>query len=433
MLLNPIQPRSQFGGSDLAVNGRHVLSSSLLAFVGSLRGRSGLLAAFDLTDGTKFTPGSVTTFRGSAQRWGCWNFTGASGSSLESAATKFSKTGGVLGKNLSLSIWYRTSASAGNYGMITLNNNAASAIFGLVVVSSAISVATNGINNSFASAFKNDSKWHNFIGTWDGTTITAYQDGNSIGTISQSTASSGVSRLTIGNRGAGSLFFNGDLDGAMCWQRTLNDNEAFQVYQEGLKGYPTLISRQSRGFAGSFDGTVYSLATTLGVGGGVGESFAPAMGIAMTLAASSAVSANDAASILKSAQSLAATFGIQEVTQEVVGIVAGLSASTGISDGLNQSAALQVAAAIRAGIQESSQSVALCLVSLGVSAGQVQSAVAVYQLAMSLAIQAGLSGVESGAATVTAQLIRLILESWSKSTISGESWSKSTISGESWE
>jgi hypothetical protein len=230
------------------LNRQHPLARNLVSFNLVLPGRFGGLTAYDLTDGTPFTLGSVTTWKDSIQRYGAWNFTGASGSSLESASQKFFHSGATLGQKLSLSIWYRTSVGTGNYGMISINNNAASSIFGLTVLTAAITVYTSGSTNSFASAFKNDGKWHNFIGTWDGATITAYQDGASLGTIAQSTAMVGTSRLTIGNRGAGSLFFNGDLDAGMFWNRTLNAAEAQMAWQEGLRGFPRLLNRFKRSY-----------------------------------------------------------------------------------------------------------------------------------------------------------------------------------------
>jgi hypothetical protein len=230
------------------LNRQHPLVRSLVSFVTPLPWRWGGPTAYDLVDGSTFALGSVTTWRGAFQRFGAWNFTGAAGSSVESSAQKFVHAGATLGKTLTMAIWYKTSAANGNYGFISINNNSSTPVFGILVVTAAISVDTNGTHNSYAAAFKNDGKWHCIVATWDGTTITAYQDGASLGTIAQTSSVSSTAKLTVGNRGAGTFLSIGDLNGAMFWNRTLSASDAEQVYLEGLEGYPTLLNRTKRSY-----------------------------------------------------------------------------------------------------------------------------------------------------------------------------------------
>jgi len=243
--------RPQFHTSDpvwLAnpLNRQHPLARGLLSFVTVLPGRFGGPSAYDLTDGTAFTLGSAATWRDSIQRSGAWNFSGGAGSQILSTAAKFSLSSVSIGKNWSASVWYRTTAStASSYAFMSLGG-ASSAIIALVSNTTSLSFVTMGTNNAFSGAFKNDGKWHNFTATWNGTTVFGYQDGQLLGSAAQSAAATACAQLIIGSRYSGSFLMNGDIDAPMLWRRPLTPNEVFQVYQEGLRGFPTLLNRVKR-------------------------------------------------------------------------------------------------------------------------------------------------------------------------------------------
>lgn len=72
-----------------------------------------------------------------------------------------------------------------------------------------------------------DGAWHHLCGTWDGTTLTLYVDGTSVGTTPQTNdAVSGVYPFVMGrNAAAADSYFNGLLDDVRVYNRALSSTE----------------------------------------------------------------------------------------------------------------------------------------------------------------------------------------------------------------
>lgn len=105
--------------------------------------------------------------------------------------------------------------------------------------------------------------WQRFMLTCDGTTITVYLNGVSVGTTTEAVAigsgfSSSYGEYRVGSNPSGSgADFNGFQDDFRIWGRCLSANDALLDYTESIKGYPTALNRIGRALiflpsAGSF-------------------------------------------------------------------------------------------------------------------------------------------------------------------------------------
>jgi hypothetical protein len=90
------------------------------------------------------------------------------------------------------------------------------------------------LDNQF---FPNDTSWHHFAVTHDGTTMRFYLDGSLANSASKSGFSfstSDESERVIGNRSAGGFGFAGKIDATYFWEdRVLDDTEISDIYNSG--------------------------------------------------------------------------------------------------------------------------------------------------------------------------------------------------------
>ncbi|MFH1307245.1 MAG: LamG domain-containing protein, partial [archaeon] len=97
-------------------------------------------------------------------------------------------------------------------------------------------------NGVYSNSIINDSKWHHFIFTFDGSNIKSYIDGNLENTITGiSGYSSSSNNLSVGagvaSTGASAYFFNGRIDEVRIYNRRLSSQEVWQHYSSNLKKY----------------------------------------------------------------------------------------------------------------------------------------------------------------------------------------------------
>jgi len=74
--------------------------------------------------------------------------------------------------------------------------------------------------------------WHFAVGTYDGTTITWYMDGQNRGSTDRA-LNTGVDSFKIGQRVASSHYFEGLVDEVAVWDRVLTDDEVTQLWNNG--------------------------------------------------------------------------------------------------------------------------------------------------------------------------------------------------------
>lgn len=113
----------------------------------------------------------------------------------------------------------------------------------------------DGLTNNIIIYTSTDiiGSWQNFVLTFDGTTLTAYWNGEEMGTQTP-TVSSGSEAIMIGADNAGANLIDGQVDGYMFFDKVLSDIEIRQLYNGGdgseeptgeEQVYPTAVSSEA--------------------------------------------------------------------------------------------------------------------------------------------------------------------------------------------
>ena len=176
----------------------------------------------------------------------------------------------LVPSSLTISLWFKTSGSAStaprllnkSYGgspydsyFIRINNGVLNFKIGVSSASVQIAGTTNVV----------DGNWHNVIGTYDGSQLKLYLDGNSEATpISETRAIVGNTsyNLTLGCELGAYGFswpFTGSMSNVSLWNTSLTSAQVSEIYNEGLPGnlnshsaYSNLVSWWQLGENSSF-------------------------------------------------------------------------------------------------------------------------------------------------------------------------------------
>lgn len=142
---------------------------------------------------------------------------------------------------ITVSAWFRGSSSPGNYRYVVSKGGRDCAVgsWGLYTGPSGgmafyVYDGTNFTVSPLAPASVWDGKWHNAAGTYDGTTVRLYIDGDEVG--SGTPASTGISYSMpdpngiLGNfSGPCDLSLIGDVDGVQIWSKALQVDRIWAI------------------------------------------------------------------------------------------------------------------------------------------------------------------------------------------------------------
>lgn len=139
----------------------------------------------------------------------------------------------------SLSIWFKTTSNSGYNGynnntLISWGNPSPNQMFSpsVYIGELLIGIYANP-NDIWTGRIVNDGIWHFLCITYDGAVVNVYLDGSVINTANR-TFNTSSSELQIGQRiGQSSQAMNGSLDDIRIYNRSLNVEEVFALYNEG--------------------------------------------------------------------------------------------------------------------------------------------------------------------------------------------------------
>ena len=96
-----------------------------------------------------------------------------------------------------------------------------------------------GDHNTYARASLSNDVWTHIVGTYDGSTIKIYKNGNFVTSTTQSTYSPGALALSVGDDISGSSTddrWQGNIDEVKIWNRALHDAEIMDMYNKEESG-----------------------------------------------------------------------------------------------------------------------------------------------------------------------------------------------------
>jgi hypothetical protein len=133
-----------------------------------------------------------------------------------------------------LSAWVKTSDTAADKWFVEMTDSSGNR-HGIGMYPAGTPVITYGVikwKNSTGSLI-NDSKWHHFVGTYDGTSAKIYIDGVSQGLSSENTCGTKIANtLTIGSTSTGD-YVSSLIDDVRIYSRALSFAEIQQLYMIG--------------------------------------------------------------------------------------------------------------------------------------------------------------------------------------------------------
>jgi len=146
----------------------------------------------------------------------------------------------IANKNLSLSFWVYPTNPAPNFpnfdGMAGFRNNANADFYILHLSSTTVEARfrnSSGTNYDIVFSGLVQSTWNHFVMTYDGSTLTLYHNGISVGTQSASgNITTTTETLYIGNLLFQTTNFNlnGQMDDVALWSKSLTANEVTTLY-----------------------------------------------------------------------------------------------------------------------------------------------------------------------------------------------------------
>lgn len=170
------------------------------------------------------------------------DFGSANTSKYFSRADSFGNTGGAL----SISTWIKLSTAIGGatrYDIVFLQNNTTDISYGIWYEPNGgtplvrfLRTRINVIDQSVATAQTlTVGTWYHLVLTYDGTTVTGYINGISIGTIAASGNGSGTNldNFAIGAAIGSGNYVKGVMDEVGVWTRALSSTEVSQLYNSG--------------------------------------------------------------------------------------------------------------------------------------------------------------------------------------------------------
>jgi len=152
-------------------------------------------------------------------------------------------------ENLSISLWINASTAISSTGEFIFRKRNDGYLIGIGAgsgggVASGFAEITALVINSTGNAYVtspglayNDSAWHNVVLTRNMTTLSLYMDGVLVNSTATSGSISYVPGAIVfgrdGNSGTAGYYFNGTLDEAGFWDRSLEQNEITTLYNGG--------------------------------------------------------------------------------------------------------------------------------------------------------------------------------------------------------
>ncbi len=158
---------------------------------------------------------------------------GLSFDGVDDYVTIYKDTALDIGQDVSWGAWIKASSTIERANIL---NNARA--FGISILSGKIRIGTgDGLGNIGTSYNINNNQWYHVFGTYNGSTMTMYLDGDVYGTASLSSITYDLPRgLTISKRDDDNngYFFNGSIDDVRIYNRSLSEEEIRAIYNEGL-------------------------------------------------------------------------------------------------------------------------------------------------------------------------------------------------------
>ena len=163
----------------------------------------------------------------------------SSASSFNGSSSRIFTQNIYLGNAWSYGIWFNSSVDPSRWQIVAiLNNNGGDAdtqlAFWIHISQNRFQNTANGQFNSQISYSYSDGNWHQFFGTYDGTSLKTYIDGNLVNTTTITAALLVRNNLTIGGRYNGSGFsdyFNGYLSDFRLYATVLTADQIKELYQ----------------------------------------------------------------------------------------------------------------------------------------------------------------------------------------------------------
>ena len=161
-------------------------------------------------------------------------YIGGSGSDVESTSIICSGY-----SNITVSIWFNSTNAQANGTVLVARHNGGTIGEYFLSFGSAdgtslnfTTINTNASRVNLRATVPNmlDGTWHNAVGSYDGTTMTLYLDGQLCGTAAQSGALQKISSLLKVGAYTGGANFTGAEDELMVWNRGLNAGEIQKLY-----------------------------------------------------------------------------------------------------------------------------------------------------------------------------------------------------------
>jgi len=141
-------------------------------------------------------------------------------------------------EKFSTSIWFKTEKDQNNKRLVSFHHDGNKSALVLTLNKGQVIL---GYRNSDAKYFTlnygidyNDDKWHNLVGTYDGTTFKLFVDGHFSNSIQSSFAGFGDDYTNFGSYQEQSNFFVGQLDEASIWAKALDLGDIELLYNNGI-------------------------------------------------------------------------------------------------------------------------------------------------------------------------------------------------------
>ena len=209
-------------------------------------------------------------------------------------------TSAVLGTTMSLSAWFKTSATSTTIAILTRGANFGSGDKQLELYqNSSNNIVMKWWNGALATgtitsaSTYNDGNWHHVVVTQSVNNGEMYIDGVSVGTDATVGKASDTNKLTIGSKDeGGSEYWDGFIDEVAVWTKALTLSEVTDLYNNGaglpyndavtISAHPTLptnlvsyynFNNDATDSVGSNDGTVTGATLTTGDGGFMDEGY----------------------------------------------------------------------------------------------------------------------------------------------------------------
>lgn len=138
--------------------------------------------------------------------------------------------------SFTFSVWSKSDLSSGAWVSKYASENYGFGIFGGNIYLNIKTSAGWGGLSVTASSYLTADKWHNIVGTYNGTDLKIYVDGNLASTLAKAGPITYSSRNTrIGNlEGTSALDFNGSLSNVAIWNSELTQDQILTIYNGGV-------------------------------------------------------------------------------------------------------------------------------------------------------------------------------------------------------